>query len=190
MRTASVSLFPFCSKTKEWTILPNSHVWWDLSQDLDFVHHFECLDSWNTQRTEHLPRPYWRTLWPQIILSDFGTYNESSAAQTHLNPLKETGSSKRVVHTSSSNLLVSHINDQGNQRNLLLCFVIVYITRQRSASQFLGATQMPWLSHDGSRADYTLAQLYSLSHALFSTQRKARQKVERSVAPCCIPKCP
>lgn len=53
---------------------------------------------------------------------------------------------------------------------------IVYITRQKSTSQFLGATHTPWLSHDGSRADCTLAQFYSLSHSLFSMQRKARQK--------------
>lgn len=190
VRTASVSLFPFCSKTNEWTILPNSYVWWHLPQDLDFVHHFDSSDSWNTPRTDHLLRPYWRTFWPQIILPDFDTYNESSAAQTPL-ILIERDSSKRVVHMSSSNLPVSHISDKGNQRNLLLYSVLltVCITRQTSACQFLGATHMPWLSHGGSRADCTLALFYSLSHALFSMQRRARQKkAGSSAAPYYIPR--
>lgn len=79
--TASVYLFPFCSKTNEWTTIPNFLVWWDFSEDPGFLHHFKSSDSWNCQKTEHLLRPCYRTLRSQIILPDFGTYNESSIAQ-------------------------------------------------------------------------------------------------------------
>lgn len=67
---------------------------------------------------------------------------------------------------------------------------LIYITRQKSASQFSGATHMHWLSHGGTRADHTLTQFYSSSHTLFSMQRKTRQKMGRSGAPCYIPRGP
>lgn len=67
---------------------------------------------------------------------------------------------------------------------------LVIITWQNSASQFSGATHMHWLTHGGTRADHTLAQFYSSSHTLFSMQRKTKQKMERSGAPCYIPRGP
>lgn len=63
---------------------------------------------------------------------------------------------------------------------------LVYITRQRSASQFSGAAHVPWLSHGGTRSDHMLARIFSSSHTLFFMQREARQKAGRSGAPCCV----
>jgi len=67
---------------------------------------------------------------------------------------------------------------------------LVRITRQRSSSQFPGAIYMIWLSRGGKSADHTLAQFYSSSHTLFSMQKRPRQKVGRSGAPCYIPRGP
>lgn len=59
----------------------------------------------------------------QIIPPDFGTYDESSAAQTPFIFTERDRQLQKVAHMSSSNLPVPHISDKGNETNLLLCSV-------------------------------------------------------------------
>lgn len=106
-------------------------------------------------------------------------YDESSDAQT---PFVFTERDRQLQKGSSHELLkpacFSHQWQRKAKESIaMFCTTkIVCINRQRSASQFLEATHTPWLAHGGSRAECTLAQFYSLSHALFSMQRKVRQK--------------
>lgn len=186
-------LFPFSpsvQKTNEWTTRPKSHAWWDLFQNLGFLHHFKSSDSWNCQRTEHLLRSCWRPLWLQIILPNFSTYNESSVDQT----MKEKNTSRRESQMSSLNWLISQHQLQRKPKQsiamfctsiILVCVILSVLLDEDLLPSFQGLLIcLGWFMVGLGLTAYWP----NSSHILFSMQRKARQEVWRSRALCYIPR--